>query len=512
MSLPHFSTGKQALHRGAYEITLRSPQDVGNPYLDLVFRVTFVRPDGTQAVVDGFYDGGCMFRARAYCDTLGLWRWFSESNAPALHGQTGTFEVVSSVLKGKLRLHPDDPHQFSYDSGDWFLHIGDTGYRYVTDTEPEWQAYVDQAVQMGVTKIRTWFCRDRSNVQVLFDETRRALNLPYWQEIDRRLVYALEQHPQVQFKLIPYGEDTDEIRRYETGDPFSLFIARYAQARFSAFPNVHWCMSNDREIVGDDKQPLAGRQVYARTIERMGRDMAAREPWGTLLTNHQCRWSGYDFVAAPWSDIITLEDLDQVGGEILLEYRQRRAVPVVNDEDRYETYRPPKHPRYFFRRLMWGSLLSGGHATYGGMRTYEPYDGELGGVQGYSDAVAAGKICGGAHDFRHIHRFFHDAGLTLVGMEPDDTLVGGDACRYKCVHDDGRFLVYLANPSGETPETDCESETVPSVTIQLPACSFAVHWFDPSNGEWRDAAVIDGGTRSLTAPGMGDWVLLLEQL
>jgi hypothetical protein len=151
LSLSHLSTGRQALHRGAYEIALLSSQDAGDPCLDLALQVTFARPDGTQTVVDGFYDGGRTFKARAYCDTLGLWRWVSQSNVPDLHGQSGTFEVVPSALKGKLRLHPDDPHQFAYDCGDWFLHIGDTGYRYVTDTELEWRAYVDQAVQMGAT-------------------------------------------------------------------------------------------------------------------------------------------------------------------------------------------------------------------------------------------------------------------------------------------------------------------------------------------------------------------------
>jgi hypothetical protein len=41
-----------------------------------------------------------------------------------------------------------------YDNGEWFLHIGDTGYRYVVDTEPEWQRYLDQAVTvMAATKV-----------------------------------------------------------------------------------------------------------------------------------------------------------------------------------------------------------------------------------------------------------------------------------------------------------------------------------------------------------------------
>jgi hypothetical protein len=512
MSHSHLSTGKQALHRGVYEIALTAPSNTGNPYFDVDLRVLFTRPDGRQATGDGFYDGD-LFKARVYCDTTGLWRWHSEANVPDLDGRSGSFEVIPSSLKGKLRLHPGDPHQFAYDNGEWFLHIGDTGYRYVTATEPEWQAYLDQAAQMGATKIRAWFCQARSDVQILFDPSRTGLSLPYWQEIDRRMRYALEQHPHIQFKLIPYGEDTEEIRRYDAGDRASQLIAQYAQARFSAFPNVHWCISNDRQIVLDETQPLQGRQVYARTIDRIGRDMAAREPWGTLLTNHQCRWSGYDFVDAPWSDIITLEDIDQVDGAILAEYRRRRAVPAINDEDRYETYRPPQHPRYFFRRLMWGSLLSGGHATYGGMRTAQAYQhDETSGVRGYYDGVQAGKIQGGAHDFIHIHTFFRDTGLTLVGMAPDDALVGGDPTRYKCIHDESTFIVYLANPSGDTPETDDEAVTTPSVTIQLPSGSSSLRWFDPATGEWAPGDPVEGGTQTMIAPGAGDWILLLENM
>ncbi len=512
MDLSILSSESQALHRGVYEVALNvaAASEITGAF-DVAFQVVFTRPDGRQALVDGFYDGGNMFKARAYCDTVGLWRWQSDSDLPTLAGQAGTFKVIPSGLKGKLRHHRDDPHQFAYDNGDWFLHIGDTGYRYVTATEPAWQAYIDQATQMGATKIRAWFCQARSDVQILFDPTRTGLNLPYWQEIDRRLIYALEHHPHIQFELIPYGEDTEEIRRYDHDDPASKRIAQYAQARFSALPNVHWCISNDREIVQDATQPLEGRQVYARTIDHIGHDMAAREPWGTLLTNHQCRWSGYDFVDAVWSDIITLEDIDQVDGAILRDYGRRRAVPVVNDEDRYETYRPPQHPRDFFRRLMWASLLSGGQATYGGLRTYEPYDGGLKGIQGYYDAVATGKLAGGAHDFVYIHQFFNETGLTLVGMTPDDTLVDNNPRHYQCIHNDAAWIIYIANPAGDTPETDHVSATIPTITVQLPSGSFIPRWFDPKTGVWHSTEPIAGGSQTLTAPGPGDWVLKLER-
>jgi hypothetical protein len=498
-----------ALHRGVREIALTASGEASNPYL-LGVQVIFTRPDGSKVTAEGFYDGEGIYRARAYCDAVGNWSWRSVSIDDGLNGQSGAFRVVPSMLKGKLRIHPEDPRQFAYDNGEWFLHIGDTGYRYATSSEPEWQAYIDQAALMGATKIRTWFCQARSDVQVLFERGRRALNLPYWQEIDHRLRYALERHPHVIFKLIPYGEDTEEIRRYDAGDQAARLIARYAQARFSAFPNVYWCISNDREIVESRGQALEDRQVYRDMIGKMGRDMASREPWGTLLTNHQCRWSGYSFVDESWSDVITVEDLDQVDGAAIARYRRLAQAPVINDEDRYELYRPPHHPRYFFRRLMWASLLSGGHATYGGLLTYEPYDGVLCGVQGYFDAVEAGKLEGG-HDFVYIHQFFLHSGLTLVNMVPDDAIVGGDPRRWKCVRDDSSLVVYLANPTGDTPQMDDESDEVPGVVVELPRAAFGVRWFDPATGTWHHAGTVGGGQRALTAPGPGDWMLWLRR-
>jgi hypothetical protein len=498
-----------ALHRGVREIALTASGGTSNPFL-LGLQVVFTRPNGSEVMVEGFYDGDGTYRARAYCDAVGEWSWRSISIDDGLNNKSGLFRVVPSMLKGKLRIHPDDPRQFVYDDGEWFLHIGDTGYRYVASSEPEWQAYIDQAARMGATKIRTWFCQARSDVQILFERGHRMLNLAYWQEIDRRLTYALENHPHVIFKLIPYGEDTEEIRRYDAGDPAARLIARYAQARFSAFPNVYWCISNDREIVEVRAQALRGRQVYRDTISGMGRDMASREPWGTLLTNHQCRWSGYSFVDEPWSDVITVEDLDQVDGAAIARYRRLGQAPVVIDEDRYELYRPPLHPRYFFRRLMWASLLSGGHATYGGLSTYEPYDGDLRGIQGYYDAVEAGKL-EGADDFVYIHQFFLHSGLTMVNMVPDDAIVGSEPQQWKCARDRSSVVVYLANPTGDVPESDDESDSIPGVVIQLPETVFGIRWFDPATGAWHHAGTIGGGQRALTAPGPGDWILWLRK-
>ena len=155
-------------------------------------------------------------------------------------------------------------------------------------------------------------------------------------------------------------------------------------------------------------------------------------------------------------------------------------------------------------------MLSGGHVTYGGVRTYEPYDGDLRGVQGYFDLARTGKL-EGAHDFRNIHKFFAETKLTLVGMTPDDSLVGSNPSKYKGIHNREAHIIYLANPTGSEPETDAEADTVASVTVRLPkASSFTVTWFDPSDGDWKHAAEVPGNKQILTAPGPGDWLLLLR--
>jgi len=512
-SAAEIARGSSAPHRGVWQVSMELAEEAANPFFDVDVQLVFTRPDGSEVKADAFFGGGKTWVGRAYCDQRGRWTWRSVANRPSLDGLAGHFDVGPSDLPGKLRKCSRDPSQFVYDNGDWFLHIGDTGYRYVVDTEPLWQQYIDQAAAAGFTKIRTWFCRSRSGVEALLSADRSKLDLGYWDEIERRLVYALDRYPHIQFQLIVYGEDTGELRRWGEGDRAARLIARYAQARFSAFPNVHWCISNDRDITAKPGH----RSIAPEIIDRIGRTMQRREPWGTLLTNHQKRFSGYAFVQSDWSDIVTLEDLDQVTGELILKYRQRARCPVVLDEDRYGIYRSPKHDRYYFRRLMWASLLSGGQATYGGLDTYLPFEGadKTRGVQGYSTAVRDGRLDDGAHDFRWIHKFFRDARLTMIGFNPADDLAGGDPMIVKAAKSSRHVLVYAQNPDSPQPETADAAKSPATVYLSLPAGNWHPRWFNPRTGRWSNTSAairsVPASRQELLAPFPGDAVLLLER-
>lgn len=504
---------EQAPARGMYEITLQGT-DPGEQFDENFYlHVTFTLPDGSERTVEGFHDGEGLYRARAYAMQTGVWQWQTVSSATELDGQSGQFAVVGSELPGKLQKHIDDPYQFEYGNGDWFVHLGDTAYRWVNFAESDWQAYLEQADQVGFNKLRVWFNHGRYDVQDLFNDARTGLNLSYWQEIDRRLQWAAENYPHIQFQLIPYGEDTGEINRY-TRDSLTQLIAREAQARFSALPNVQWCIVNDRELLAGGT-PAGDRQVLAASVDQIGRDMANREAWGTLLTSHQARWEGYSFVDASWSDIITLEDLDQVGGDLIRDYRsQSDNDPVINEEDRYEMYRGAEHPDFFFRRLFWGSLLAGGHATYGGLETYvagsEP--GDTTGIIGYYDSASTSLPLKGADQLKYIPRFFEESGLTMVGFAPAQGRVHENSAKAVAAANGSTMLVYLANPSGDAPEWDSPRGTSASVSVTLPdgLSSASLRWYNVRNGEWSVEETLAGQDVTLTTPGGGDWLALIE--
>ena len=500
-------------HRGLFEMTF-----TGDPasYLedDFYLNVVWTLPDGSQRTSDGFYDGGNYYKARAYAEQIGEWRWWAESSDSKINNASGSFYVGESDLPGKLKKHDQDPFQFQYDNGDWFLHLGDTAYRFVNSSETNWKRYLKQADKAGFTKIRTWFNGGRYDVQDLFDESRSRLNTPYWQEIDKRLRYAQAYYPHIQFQLIPYGEDTEEIRRY-LDDPLTQKVARTAQARFSALPNVQWCIVNDREII-ETGTPENERQVLAESIRQIGRDMAGREPWGSLLTSHQARLEGYSFVHADWSDIITLEDLDQVGGALVRDYRASSPNdPVVLEEDRYELFRGPDNPGYFFRRLFWSTLLAGGHATYGGLASYELADSQddTKGIIGYYDSQKTTFPLTGADQFRFIHKFYRNTGLTMAGFSPASGLSGANDQEFAAASDGVSTILYLANPESDEPETAAPSSKPYRFRLRWPrdAGSASLSWFNPRNGQWETRAdIVKPGLNWLATPKGGDWVGLVQ--
>src|SRR5450759_2865573 len=72
-----------------FELQLAGPAD-GNPFLDVRFAAEF-RQQHRAVPVDGFYDGGGVYKVRFAPDAEGEWSYVTRSNRRELDGQTGAF-------------------------------------------------------------------------------------------------------------------------------------------------------------------------------------------------------------------------------------------------------------------------------------------------------------------------------------------------------------------------------------------------------------------------------------
>ncbi len=446
--------------------------DVSNASFASVVTAAVSEPNRAGVVlVHGFYVGQGIMQLRVYCRYRGAYSFVTSSQHSGLHGLRGAFTVGAprSGACGKLRIHARDRHQFQYDNGDWFLHVGDTGYRYLVDTEPYWKSYVDQAVNgMRATKIRVWPAKGRHSVQALLSPDQKSLNLPYWAAIEERLLYALRSFPWLQVQVILFGEDKTLLSAAArpAGGNAAPMIASYAQARFSSFANVQWCIIND--------------VMMAAEVNAVGTAMRARESWGSLITSHQVRGTGYAFLKSSWSSIVTLQTLDAVDGSEVARYRALQGLPVVLEEDRYEFNKPPIGSRSdWYRQFLWAALVSGGHATYGGIASWEPFSAQCSarkctGVRGYTDMVRQGVLLHGARDFPSIGAFFRSSKgyKDMVGFVPSPNSV---ACG-------GRSSIALCSFRGEEGIVYARHATQ-GVTVRVPwADTVSCQCYDPVSG------------------------------
>ncbi len=502
---PLISTGSSAQLGGCHEISFPT-KDPACPDIPLV--VAYTLPRGAIKKTRGFTTGDGFMKARCYINEEGTWAW----EAKNLEGrclETGTFTATGPALPGKLRISERDPRQLRYDNGKWYLNFCDNAFRFLSVKETRWRAYIDQAAQAGFNRVRTWLF---PSTDALFQRDRKRLNLAVWEEMDERLCYALQRHPEIQFELIVFGPDTEEVKRFGEGDLSSHSAIRYAIERFAPLPNVHWCIASD---LNEDDPEIKG------ALQRAGEVLTGNDPWSSLITACGQRFDAPTFLEEKWLSFQSLSSLGEVTGARAIEARASEKKPVAISQDRGEQEFAPRFPRYYFRRLFWGILLSGGLPSYSGLISSETFDRNRRGIEGYYDACNSGRLRFGAHDLLQIKKFFGDTEISLESWTPNDRISGSKPLLAKSAisGDESECIAYVANPesfAGHRPdgyeghysdESSDTSETFTTVTLELPFSSGVIKWYNPRSGEWKGEAEITKSSTTLLTPEPGDWVV-----
>jgi hypothetical protein len=513
---------EEARKYGVHEIVLKSRGAVEDPFGLDVF-VTFVPPGGEswEVRVRAFFDGSNIWRARMYVTETGVWRWNSFSlQETSLHGCSGQFRCAESSLRGMLRKHPDNPLQWMTEDGNGFLNVNDTAYRLFDQETDMWKEYAAEDWNLGITSVRA----GALGSIVWEDGSVDEINLSKFQTTDFRLRWLLDHLPglyiqMILFRIITYGrDDTGEAWARRPRDE-RIRTMDYMIARWAAFPQLFWLVVND--IHCDESYP-----ANRRFVREIGQHFARHDPFGHLLSAGPKRGQRFPFTEPgqdDWVSYVHIEDKYDLEAAQLKLYSSL-PMHIFLGEDRYEQDRAtldPLHPAYYFRRLFWSWLLSGGSASYGGRWTVlQPYS-RTGGISyttrwvGTRDEITYSHRLSGLDSIGVIRRFFTSRDVDLALFQPCtvEDAVSEPASVNGSVHgmhrDKREYVVYHPNAAAAGRDADLDHSGPARIRINgLPDGEYRVDWVRAFDGEIKLGETVAGRqTRILTAPWVGEDVI-----
>jgi hypothetical protein len=530
-----------------HEFVLRGKAHVGNPYREAALVGEFTSPTGKVTVVEGFHDGGDVWRLRFAPSEVGEWSYLLRGEGVEL-SQRGQLVCTAPKGPGFIGIHPNNPQAFAYADGTPYFPMGDTCYGLFDDSPitPELRAaYLKTRREQRFNFVR---------MSVGHSPYRAAAEpAKYWAfggtperpDLDR-------YHPEF-FRL--FDELLDEMRaagmnaevlmidlyRKPFTDP-KLWTPererqwlRYLTARYASFSNVFlWTIANEYETHPDGKYRLDNPDD-PNWAKATGRFIKEHDPYRHLVSVHPVvsastkepsprapfdpPWRiGEFFGNSEGIDVLSQQTgqhgegtewdeklLSWTGDSVTLvdsvRADRRYKKPVLNTENGYEylkghpTEKKQVHHTDKVRRSSWRIVCAGGyfaagfHGTIGHSDVWNKLDPSFHYTFEIRDEGAAGYLA-------ISHDFFTK--LPYWRMEPFLGVKGELAV---ALAEPGKvYVAYL--PRGGKLELDMSEVSG----------EFSAKWFDPRKGTFGEAfSVRGGGVRNVEAPDGLDWALLVSR-
>jgi hypothetical protein len=514
---------------GRFERAFTSSIAYENAPQEATLCVTFRGPDGQTRTVDGFWDGGDVWRVRFMPADEGQWSYAthcSDTSNAGLHAQRGSFEVGPASGAGRFATHGPvglsaDRRSLAHADGTPFLWLADTAWNAPLQANAdEWGLYLRERVRQGFTTVQ-WMATqtlslpngDRDGQLAFEGHERIAINPAFFQRLDG-MQDALNDVGLLSAPVLLWAAEwSDEaINRRNPGftlpEDQAIVLARYMVARWGA-NHVAWMLNGDG--------PYGGAK--AARWQRIGRAVFGDGPHAPVMLHPNGMNIAWDeFASEPWLDMTTYQsghgDDDATlrwlhSGPPSEVWRRDPPRPIINLEPPYEDHLA-YHSRQRFnahavRRALYWSMLNaptagvsyGGHGVWGWDDGSGPPEAHpnTGTARPWRDALhlpAADQIAHLAACFTALPWWHLRPAQELLASQPGEQAAAHHIAAAQTDH--SAALIY-------TPEQQ------PIVLRAAPRGTAS--WFDPRTGARTPAQASDGGT-SFTPPEPGDWVLLLE--
>ncbi len=439
-----------------------------------------------------------------------------------MNGKSGSVLVSRQTTgHGFLRRDVEFPYTFVYDDRTRYFLFGNTYYALLDSVMNGggWKDAVDKTRALGMNKIRFTVYRGglgasegKADPGALEKPDLEAMNA-----LDNLVRYLGSQ--EIIADLLMVRRAHVNAMTLEQGKNWM----RYLVARYGAFPNVIWCLTNEWEYSdkGKDFWSALGRFVHEED------PMMWRGKYQRGLSVHQQTRYDWQMPGEKWfSHAIIQLGVRNRGkahrggdewkrasndwrnsfhhgddwGHFGIAHSWGRNYPVVNDEYGYigeprdET--EPKTPsgesvrysREKHRRTIWGIYMAGGFGSAGDKNQYpegRPYI-----------TPSFWRDTSEWDDVSHLIRFFTGKGLEWWKLMPSQNLVSGGDRVYVLAEEGRQYVVYAA--AGGT------------VSIRLASGDYEARRFDPRTGAEAALGTMTGSAR-IQLPDNQDWVVVLNR-
>jgi hypothetical protein len=308
------SASRVAALFGVYEVVLTGTGGVANPF-NTQATVTFTAPSGNSVTVNDFFDGGNTWRARVYVTEAGPWHWTASSaDDPGLNGASGIFRALDTGLPGLLQANPSNAKAWITSRGQPFGYIGDAAWVLFNQNptfSPDYQDFVNDAARQGINTlgpVGLLGCWGSVNPSVpgLGDNDpwvpgdKTYYDLSKFDTSDSRIEWIFNSHPELYIQGQWIGTEWQYNNTWENlPQAVRANSLNYMLARWGAFPNMIWLVSEDQYT------DQASTQAFNRDV---GNYLAAQEVWKHPLSTESINGS-FAFTTASdlkWVDYISL--------------------------------------------------------------------------------------------------------------------------------------------------------------------------------------------------------------
>lgn len=499
-----------------FERVLLSSVEYTNAPQEADLTAVFTSPTGERRIVNGFWDGGRVWRVRFSPDSPGQWTFTtvcSDSKNGGLDGQTGKFlctaPVGESVFRqhGPVRVSRDRSH-FEHADGSPFFWLADTaGAGGAVSSSRDWQRYASircsQLFNVAVWGLGLGQNAGPDSALEGFPE-RIKINPHFFQQLDSKIDTL--SHEGILSAIEPLPLRTGGPGGLGLPDDQTALLLRYLIARWDCEP-VAWLIGSPGDGPENDRWHNVCAAAFTNSVHAPVVFYAGRAPedlrnqkWVDALALDASTGDSRDQAAAVGGP--GQGNADRAPLPVVL-FMARENGFVANSQTRVQSDQV-RHAAYegLFRRRPAGiTYAAEGVADWDRTADNTPAAGLGAGMPLWEKSL----FLPGAKQMRYLANLVNSIDFWRLRPEPDalpgPSHVPAAERAVAAVSRSPKDLTLVYLPQSNPVE----------VSLQAMPPSPLISWLEPRQGFSRSAvAVVSGSVCQFPPPGEGDWVLVIR--